>query len=76
MPPMKKKWIDDLSVLVAVDLKKDTEVSHNLLKVQPLNCRDRTGHVIPDEKYKMQTLVNDILEYANENRMTINKTKT
>ena len=76
MRVMKRKWVDDLSILVSVDLKKDAVESPEIMKNQPTTFHSRTGHIIPENKNKMQNHINDLVQHATTHHMRINKIKT
>ena len=56
------KWIDDMTVAESIDLKNTLETDPNLLF--PLQYHERTGHYLPSEHSKLQTLLNDLVEYT------------
>ena len=53
-------------------LEKDT---NNLLK-KPLTYHNRTEHLLPPHKSRVQEQLKELLENANENKMKINTKKT
>ena len=57
---MKKKWVDDLSVLATVDLKKVAVKNDDLDK--PPNFHNRTGHVLPPDKNPIQDEIKSSFE--------------
>ena len=68
------KYIDDLMAATSLDLKE------NLVKianpVRPLNYHERTSHVVLPSKCKMQIMMNELVDYANQHEMKINQHKT
>ena len=68
------KYIDDLMAATSLDLKE------NLVKIanpiRPLNYHERTSHVLPPSKCKMQVMMNELVDYANQHEMKINQHKT
>lgn len=76
MPAMKKKWIDDLSILTTVNLKKDAVKELDTNNARPLQYHNRTGHTLPPECNQLQDEVVKLQKYAVDHCMKINKEKT
>ena len=74
--PKHWKYVDDLTLAEAIDLKTLLEKDTNNVLEKPLTYHNRTEHILPPHKSRVQEQLNDILEYANENEMKINKRKT
>ena len=76
IPTSHWKYVDDLTIAEAIDLKKslvkDTE---NSLE-KPLTFHNRTEHILPKHKSKVQEQLQQIQDYATENEMKININKT
>ena len=68
------KYINDLSIAAAINLKENLVVDPDLPK--PLSYHERTNHTLPAANNLMQEQFNQLLEYANEHQMVINKEKT
>ena len=68
------KCIDDMTVAESIYLKD------NLIKnpepIQPFQYHERTGHILPTEKSKVQTLLNELTEYTEQHQMKLNHEKT
>ena len=76
MKVIKKKWVDDLSILVSLDLKKEAVVDPEIMKTQPTTYHNRTGHALPESKNTMQIHINELVEHANHSKMQISESKT
>ena len=70
----KKKWVDDFTILTAVDLKK--ELITNSESVRPVPFRSRTGHILPLEANPLQSEVDAVKKYSYERKMLLNPIKT
>ena len=68
------KYVDDLTVAEALDLKTCLESNNN--QVRPLSYHNRTEHVLPPENSKVQTQLNEIEQYASDNEMKVSTKKT
>ena len=71
----KKIYIDDLSELEVVALKK-TLVKMDPAFIGPLNYHERCGFVLPTDKSILQHKLMDIQEFTHRNMMMVNKKKT
>ena len=70
------KYVDDLTVAEALDLKTVfVEDEENILE-KTLTYHNRTNKVLPIESSKVQQQLNDLNEYAQRNEIKINKEKT
>ena len=70
------KYVDDLTVAEALDLKKCLSCDNENKLEKPLTYHNRTKHVMPPENSKVQDQLNKISQYATDNEMKINKQKT
>ena len=70
------KYVDDLTLGEAIDLKKCLQCDTGNSLVKPLRYHDRTEHKLPQEKSQVQEQLNKISKYASDNEMKINKSKT
>ena len=71
----KKIYIDDLSELEVVALKKTLEKIDPAF-IGPLNYHERCGLVLPPDKSIFQLKLADIQEFTSRNMMLVNKKKT
>ena len=76
MMKMKVKWIDDLTIMSAVNLK--TQPVHMPIQnvPRPLNFHNRTEHMLPPQNDILQKEVWCLQNYAVEQSMVINEKKT
>ena len=65
--------MDDLTLAEKINLKKDLALNSEI--VHPAQFHERTGHCLISSKCATQTKVNEIAEFAIENKMKINKNK-
>ena len=68
------KYVDDLTLAEAIDLKRSLEVNKELNK--PLVYHNRTEHVLPEEDSRVYTQLKELIKYSEENEMKINIEKT
>ena len=68
------KYVYDLSILEALNLKKDFVNNPELIR--PVNYHERTGHTLPANKSRIQDQLVDLKEYTIENEMKINHGKS
>ena len=71
-----EKYIDDMTQCVAIDLKRDTILDPNPTKDLPKQYHERTGHVLPPDSNCIQEQVEQLIKYAQENKMKLNEDKT
>ena len=71
----KVKFVDDGTVAVSINLKKCLVPDHDD-RPRPLNYRERTRHILPDVNNLMQFYLSDTEEFAEQNKLVINKKKT
>ena len=69
------KYVDDESVAVDVDLKKSL-IPDPVEKPRPLQFRERTGHILPEENNLLQQFIHEVEDFTLKNKMVINKVKT
>ena len=70
----KFKYIDDMSLCNAVNLKDLQEIDWPV--DTPLNFRDRTLHHLPANKNKLQDAVNNVHKFSEIQNFKINQNKT
>ena len=75
MPKSKVKWIDDMTLCNAVDLKTAL-VPENRPVPRPLPYHGRTEHRLPRDRNTMQDDLDSLINYTNSHLMAINETKT
>ena len=70
------KYVDDLTVAEAINLKRSlTSDDENTLQ-KPLSYHNRTQQVLPEGASQVQKQLTELSEYAKENEMRVNKRKT
>ena len=69
------KYVDDLSMLLAVNLKKSL-VSDPVVRTRPLNLNERTGHVLPIENNVMQEQLDLLENFCYKKHLKIKESKT
>jgi hypothetical protein len=69
----KKKWIDDLTILAAMDLKKI--LVNNPSPTHPVPFRSRTEHILPSDN-PLQYEVDQVKTYSQKRKMLLNPLKT
>ena len=67
------KYVDDLSLAQAIDLRKCLIPNPNPIKPQAYH--DRTNHILPSSKYTLQEDLNKLVEYSKDHGMRINEKK-
>ena len=70
------KYVDDLTVVEAVDMKNQLDPFPIELRPQPDPYHSRTGHQLKPEKSRVYDQIIRTKEYATENKMKINLKKT
>ena len=73
METAKKKWIDDFTILAAIDFKN--VLANDPAPVRPVPFRSRTGHILP-ENNSLQHEVDLVKTYSQERKMLLNPLKT
>lgn len=72
----KKKWVDDLTVAVPLNLKHVLRNDPNPKPFGPINLHKQTGHILPLSENTMQTHLGNLEDNCELNKMTINSKKT
>ena len=70
----KKKWIDDFTVLAAIDLKKT--LVPNINPIRPVPFRGRTEHSLPVQENLLQSEVDKIVILCRDRNMQLSNIKT
>ena len=70
------KFVDDMTLAEAFNLKDCVIPNPNTNPVRPLNYHDRTEHVLPSDSNVMQMQLDKIVRYCEDNEMRINIDKT
>ena len=70
------KYIDDLSLAAAINLKQSLEINPDPNVPLPLSYHERTGHLLPTEKNIIQQEFDRLQIFANDRQMIINQDKT
>ena len=71
-----EKYIDDMTQLAAINVKKATIMDPNPNPVLPRQFHERTNHILPNENNPLQNEIEKLKKYAEENGMKINQEKT
>ena len=71
---LKKKYVDDLSLLEALDLKSKLIPAPHI--ISPLNLHEIPGLILPPEHSALQHQLADLVVFTDENKMKINNKKT
>jgi hypothetical protein len=72
----KQKWIDDFTILTAVDLKESLVEDTRPDIPRPVPYRSRTGHVLPRQANILQDELDKIKNYSDQRKMKLNPIKT
>ena len=70
------KYVDDLSYLTAINLKKKLTENPDDNPVRPVAFHNGTNHILPNEYNVLQGQINKLISFTNENELLINCTKT
>ena len=70
------KYVDDLSYLTAIELKKKLVENPDVNPARPVTYHNRTNHILPSENNILQEQFKKLSEFTNENEMQINCKKT
>ena len=76
MESLHVKYVDDMTIAQSINLKSNLESDPNMKWTKPAMKRDRHEQYLPVEKNQLQTQVNQLCSYANENEMRLNTGKT
>ena len=68
------KFIDDMTIAESIHLKE--KLIKNPAPVHPLQYHERTGHILPNERSKVQKLLQELKVYTEEHEMKLNQKKT
>ena len=69
------KYVDDLTLAEAIDLKKALKKANEGSPEKPLAFHERTEHKLDREESKVSKELDKLLEYSKENEIIINKEK-
>ena len=69
------KYIDDLSVLVAINLKSSL-INDPVDRVKPLNFNERTQHILPSSENYLQDQLDNLQVFTTEKLLKIKEKKT
>ena len=70
------KYVDDLSYLTSIQLKKKLIDNPDKNPVRPLSFHNRTSHILPRKDNVIQDQMDNLISFTNENEMLINCKKT
>ena len=70
------KYVDDLTLAEALDLKTKLVLDNEGNLERPLNYHSRTEHILPHKESKLYKQVDDLVDFTKENEMKINTGKT
>ena len=70
------KYVDDLSYLTAINLKKKLIENPDDNPIRPVTFHNRTNHILPKEDNVLQDQMERLISFTNENEMQINCKKT
>ena len=73
---MHLKYVDDLTLAEAINLKSELSVENNLIWERPLRFHDRTEQTLPKGASQVQQQLDNLQEYSRVNSMKINQDKT
>lgn len=71
---LKKKYVDDLSLLEAIDLRD--KLVRVPTMIGPPNIHEQSGYHLPPQHSVLQHQLQDLLNFTEENKMKINVKKT
>ena len=71
---LKKKYVDDLSMLESIDLK--TKLIGATATIGPPNIHEQPGLILPPDQSVLQHQLQDLLAFTDQNGMKINTKKT
>ena len=70
------KYIDDMTIAEALNLKKCLTENPDPNPPRPLQYHQRTGHVLPEARSTVQALLGELNEYTRAHKMKLNSDKT
>ena len=74
MDKTKKKWVDDFTLLAAIDLKNT--LMNDPAPIRPVPYRSRTGHILPRSENSLQDEVDRVKCYSENRKLLLNPLKT
>ena len=74
LKPTHMKYLDDLSLATAINLKENLVVDPELPR--PLTYHERTNHILPHDRNTMQKHFDHLSKHANTHKMVINQNKS
>ena len=69
------KYIDDLSMAQAINLKECLITNPDPNPPRPLSYHDRTNHLLPAQSYQLQEQLQQLVRYSQDNQMVISENK-
>ena len=75
IPKIHMKYIDDMTIAEALDLKKCLTADPNPDPPRPLQYHQRTGHVLPVGQSAVQNMLADLKVYTETHQMKLNSKK-
>ena len=76
MPKIHLKYIDDMTIAEAIDLKKKLVENPDKNPPKPLQYHERTGHVFPEGQSEVQAQLQDLEAYCENYQMKLNPKKS
>ena len=76
MPKIHLKYIDDMTIAEALDLKKALTGNPDPEPERPLQYHERTGHVLQEAKSNVQDMLTELKAYTETHEMKLNTDKT
>ena len=76
IPEIHLKFVDDMTLAESLNVKECVVPNPDTNPARPLRYHDRTQHVLPSERNKMQSQLDKMVLYCEENDMKINIAKT
>ena len=70
------KYIDDMTAAEAINLKERLLPHPDPNQPRPLRYHDRTEHILKQEDFELQNMLDELKLYANQHEMVMNKAKT
>ena len=69
------KYIDDLSLAQAINLKECLINNPDPNPPRPLSYHNHTNHLLPTDSYQLQDQLHQLVRYSEENQMVISENK-
>ena len=76
IPQTQAKFVDDMTMGIALNLEKTLIKDPDPNPVLPLNFHNRTGHILPRDNNIMQKELDGLITYVQEKEMKVNVDKT